>query len=147
MASVTKPAFNAAAEVEAAFYEALARCDFEAMMVLWAEDDEVVCVHPNGSRLVGLAAVREAWRKMFAHGTRLSVRTSHSVVTTSMLLAVHSVIEHIAIEGNDQLQPPMIATNVYVRGPRGWRMLMHHASPAPEVIPTTAAAGNSRMVH
>lgn len=145
--SVTNPAFSSAAEVEAAFYEALARSDFEAMMALWAEDEEVVCVHPDGPRLVGLNTVREAWRSLFASGARLNVRTSHSVVSTSMLLTVHNVVEHIAIEGDDQLHPPMIATNVYVRGARGWRMLMHHASPAPEVAPTSSAAGNSRMVH
>lgn len=145
--SVTKSAFSTAAEVEAAFYEALARSDFEAMMALWAEDEEVVCVHPDGPRLVGLSTVREAWRNLFASGARLKVRTSHSVVSTSMLLAVHNVVEHISVEGDDQLHPPMIATNVYVRGPRGWRMLMHHASPAPEVAPTSSAAGSSRMVH
>jgi len=145
--TVTTSAFSSAAEVEAAFYEALARSDFEAMMALWAEDEEVVCVHPDGPRLVGLSTVREAWRSLFAGGARLKVRTSHSVVSTSMLLAVHNVVEHISVEGDDQLHPPMIATNVYVRGPRGWRMLMHHASPAPEVAPTTNAVGNSRMVH
>lgn len=144
---MTKPAFSSAAEVEAAFYSALARSDLEAMMALWAEDEEVVCVHPDGPRLVGLNSVREAWRRLFASGARLAVRTSHSVVSTSMLLEVRNVVEHISVEGDDQLHPPMIATNVYMRGPRGWRMLMHHASPAPEVAPTTSVAGNSRLVH
>ena len=27
----------------------------------------------------------------------------------------------------------IVATNVYMRTERGWRMMVHHASPAPEV--------------
>jgi hypothetical protein len=27
-------------------------------------------------------------------------------------------------------RPPIIATNVYLRTPAGWRMIVHHASPA-----------------
>ena len=35
-------------EVEAQFYEALQRGDIEQLMALWADDDEIVCVHPGG---------------------------------------------------------------------------------------------------
>ena len=38
-------------DAEAAFYEALERADLEAMMEVWAEDEEIVCVHPAGPRL------------------------------------------------------------------------------------------------
>ncbi len=142
-----KPTFSSAAEVESAFYEALARSDLDAMMNLWAEDEEVVCVHPDGPRLVGLNAIRESWRRLFASGTRLIVRTTHQVISSSMLLTVHNVLEHVALEGDDQLHPPMVATNAYVRGPNGWRMVLHHASPAPEVIGLGGGGGNPRMVH
>jgi hypothetical protein len=61
------------------------------------------------------------------------VRVSHQVISANMLLTVHNVIEHVAIEGDDRLHPPMVATNVYTRGALGWRMVVHHASPTPEV--------------
>ena len=35
--------------------EALERSDLDAMMEVWADDEEVVCVHPGGPRVVGAA--------------------------------------------------------------------------------------------
>jgi len=130
---VSKPIFTSAADAEAAFYDALARADLDAMMSVWSEDDEVVCIHPDSPRLVGLAAIREAWRQLFAGGIRLQVHTSHRVVSANMLLTVHNVIEHVAMAGDDRLHPPMVATNVYARGASGWKLVMHHASPTPEI--------------
>lgn len=141
-----KPIYSSAAEVEAAFYDALARSDFDAMMSVWAEDEDVVCIHPDTPRHVGHPAVREAWRQLFAGGVRLVVHTSHAVVHSSVLLTVHNVVEHIAIEGDDQLHAPVNATNVYVRGPMGWRMVLHQASPSPEVAPPVAQ-GNPYVIH
>lgn len=143
----SRPTFNSAAEVESAFYEALARSDLDTMMDLWSEDEEVVCVHPDGPRWVGLNAIRESWRRLFTGGARLIVRTSHQVISNSMLLTVHNVLEHVAIEGDDQLHPPMVATNAYVRGPTGWRMVLHHASPASEALAMGSTNGNPRMMH
>jgi len=130
--TIQKPIFTSAKDVEAAFYDALARSDLEAMMAVWSEDEEVLCIHPGGPRVQGLAAVRESWRELFAGGPRLDVRVSQGIIQNFMMVAVHSVLEFVTLEGDDQLGPPMIATNVYSRGPDGWRMVVHHASPAPE---------------
>jgi len=46
-------------DVEQRFYEALQRGDLAAMMSCWTDEDDAVCVHPGGARLVGLAAVVE----------------------------------------------------------------------------------------
>lgn len=143
---MSKPIFTSAADVETAFYEALARSDLDAMMILWSEDEEVVCIHPDSARSVGLAAVRESWRQLFAGGARLRVRTAQRVVSANMLLTVHNVVEHIAIEGDDRLHPPTIATNVYMRGALGWRLVMHHASATPEVQ-HLATQDAPRVVH
>jgi len=143
---VSKPIFTSAADVEAAFYEALARSDLEAMMAVWSEDEDVVCVHPDSVRLVGLAAVRESWRQLFAGGARLRIQASQQVVSANMLLTVHNVMEHIAVEGDERLHPPMIATNVYARGALGWRMVMHHASATPEVA-NISGQDAPRIVH
>ena len=37
-------------------------------MAVWAEDEEIVCVHPTGPRLAGLAEVRASWERIFAGG-------------------------------------------------------------------------------
>ena len=58
--------FPTAQDAENAFYEALERADLEAMMSVWAEDEEIVCVHPSGPRLTGQDPVRESWRKILS---------------------------------------------------------------------------------
>ncbi|HEY8906164.1 MAG TPA: nuclear transport factor 2 family protein, partial [Rhodoferax sp.] len=48
-------------ETEANFYEALQTGDIERLMACWADEDEVICIHPGSPRLVGLGAVRAAF--------------------------------------------------------------------------------------
>ena len=43
-------------DVEASFYEAIARADLAALMSVWADDEEIVCIHPTGQRLTGAEA-------------------------------------------------------------------------------------------
>jgi ketosteroid isomerase-like protein len=42
-------------DIEAQFYDALRRGDIKALMGVWADDDEIVCVPPAGARLIGAA--------------------------------------------------------------------------------------------
>ncbi|MCX8017754.1 MAG: nuclear transport factor 2 family protein, partial [Rhodocyclaceae bacterium] len=126
-----KPIFTTPQEAEAAFYEALESGDLEAMMAVWSEDEEIVCVQPGGGRLTGYALVREGWRRIFESGRRLKVQLLGLSAVHGPFTAVHSVIEQIAIAGENHLAAPIAATNVYVRGALGWRMIVHHASPVP----------------
>jgi uncharacterized protein (TIGR02246 family) len=129
---VKKSLFPTAHDAEAAFYEAMERCDLEAMMEVWAEDEEIVCVHPGAPRLAGPDAIREAWRKIFASGTRMRVRLSNQSQLNAMMVAIHSVHENILVAGESKPRGVIVATNVYQRTAQGWRMVVHHASPAPE---------------
>jgi len=133
--SIHKPMFTTPQDAETAFYDALARADLEAMMAVWAEDEEIVCVLPGGPRLAGYSAVREAWRRVFASGRRLTIALSNQVYLASSMLAVHSLHEHLGIVGGEGQTAPVVVTNVYVRGALGWRLLAHHASPAPPEMP------------
>ncbi|HVJ23105.1 MAG TPA: nuclear transport factor 2 family protein [Burkholderiales bacterium] len=130
---MTTRIFPTAQDAENAFYEALERCDLDGMMAVWAEDEEVVCVHPAGARLTGQDQVRESWAKLFAAGPRARLRIEQQVAISGMMLAVHSVFETFSIQGQKaEAQPlPIVATNVYLRTAAGWRMIVHHASPAP----------------
>jgi len=130
--------FPTAQDAENAFYEALERCDLEGMMAVWAEDEDIVCVHPAGARLSGQDEVRESWARIFAGGPRARLRIEQQVAISGMMLAVHSVFENFTIpseppsQGTQASQPvPIVATNVYLRTAAGWRMIVHHASPAP----------------
>jgi len=126
-----KPIFTSPQEAEAAFYEALERGDLDAMMSVWSEDEEIVCVHPGGPRLNGYALVREGWRHIFEGGTRLKVQLLALSTVHAPFTAVHSVIEQITVIGQKHLAAPVVATNVYIRGALGWRMIVHHSSPVP----------------
>jgi uncharacterized protein (TIGR02246 family) len=123
--------FTTPQEAEAAFYEAFEKADLEAMMAVWADDEDIVCVHPGGVRLSGMAQVREAWRQIFAGGQTLRFRLRQQQSLNGMTLAVHSAYEQISVAGEAQARDPVIVTNIYMRTENGWRMVVHHASPAP----------------
>ena len=123
-------AFPTPQDAENAFYEALERADLEAMMAVWAEDEEIVCIHPSGPRLAGHDQVRESWRRIFSGGgTRLSI--TQQVATQAMMVAVHSVHESAPAVAGQRATATAVATNIYLRTAAGWRMILHHASPAP----------------
>ncbi len=128
-------AFASAEAAERAFYSAFERADLAAMMAVWAEDEEIICVHPGGPRLCGVAEVRESWRQLFAQGPQLSFSLSNGRLYPGRMLAVHSVFEHVKTRGDPRPATAVLATNVYVLTPRGWRMLMHHASVPPAAPP------------
>ena len=119
-------------DAETAFYEAFERADIAAMMAVWAETDDVVCIHPQGPRLAGFEAVRESWVQIFAGGAQLRVRTTEARNFDGQTLAVHTVIELVASPGEQSPVTSIHATNVYELTEGGWRMIVHHASPAPE---------------
>jgi uncharacterized protein (TIGR02246 family) len=141
--------FPTAQDAENAFYEALERCDLEGMMAVWAEDDDIVCVHPAGGRLCGQDEVRQSWSRIFAAGPRARVTIEHQVALTGMMLAVHSVFERFVIpQAKPEQQPaPIIATNVYLRTAAGWRMIVHHASPAPAQAQNAPRDAGPKILH
>jgi len=138
---MTNRIFTSPQDCEAAFYEALEKADLEAMMAVWADDEEIVCVHPGGARLVGHEAVREIWRQVFQAGARLSVHVGQSLTMQSMMMATHCVHEFISVRGEARPAAPVVATNVYMRSASGWKMVLHHSSPSPKVEQTAAQAG------
>ena len=135
------PIFATAEAVEEAFYDAMSRGDLEGMMSLWADDEDAVCVHPGGPRLVGLAAIRESWTSILGAGG-VNVRIRDARAHTGAVIAVHTVIEQIVVQGRMGTQVvECVATNVYLKGAAGWRMLVHHASAADEAGEAPAPAG------
>jgi ketosteroid isomerase-like protein len=137
---VTTTIYANSQEAEAAFYDALGKSNLEAMMAVWADDDEVYCIHPGGQRITGVENVRESWRRLFSSGQTLSfqLRARHEI--HGMMIAIHSVYEHITVAGQGASRTPMLATNIYLRTDRGWRMVAHHASPAPAAPPARTTA-------
>jgi len=116
-------------ETEAAFYDALRQGDIEKLMACWGDEDEMVCVHPGGSRLVGPGAIRSAFDAMFANGS-LQVQPLKVSRVQSLGASVHSVLERIEVLTDEGPRHAyVLATNVYFLTAQGWRMVAHHASP------------------
>jgi ketosteroid isomerase-like protein len=116
-------------DTEAQFYEALQQGDIQKLMAVWADDDEIACVHPGGPRLVGAAAIRASFDNIFANGgipvTPEQVHRLHTMTT-----AVHHLAERITITSAEGTQTAwVLATNVFLKTEQGWRLVVHHASP------------------
>lgn len=116
-------------EIEQQFYEALQRGDIERLMAVWSDDEDISCVHPGGPRVVGAGAIRAAFDAMFANGT-IDARPEKVRRLQTHSCAVHSVLEQVRVMTEEGPQSAwVIATNVYVKGAQGWRLVAHHASP------------------
>ena len=152
--------FPTAQDAENAFYEALESRDLDAMMAVWAGDEEILCIHPLGARLTGQDQVRESWAQLFASEARARVHVSHQVAISGMMIAVHSVQENFTLEVDltrqaesrgqqvaDSRPAPIVATNIYLRTGAGWRMIVHHASPAPGEAEPPKRAGSPKILH
>ncbi len=127
----TLPIYTTPTDAALAFYQAFEARDLDAMMNTWAEDEEIVCVHPSGARLVGYDAVRAGWEQIFAGDARLSFRLEEVLMIETVGLAMQSGIEQITLGKDGSAHGTAIVTNVFMRTPSGWRMVMHHASQAP----------------
>ena len=120
---------GSADEIEAAFYDALQKGDIETLMACWADEDEVVCVHPGGPRVVGTLAIRAAFDAMFSNGSIRAVPQQVRKVE-SLTSVMHNVLERIEVlTQGGPAHAYVLATNVYHRTAQGWRMVAHHASP------------------
>jgi len=116
-------------DAEAQFYEALRDGDLDRVMAVWADDEEVICVHPGGTRMVGPDNVRAAFEAILANGT-IVVHPEHVKRVHVMGSAVHSVLQRMAVTTDEgQRTGWILATNVYAKTAQGWRMVAHHASP------------------
>jgi ketosteroid isomerase-like protein len=117
-------------DTEAQFYEALQSADLDRLMAVWADEDEISCVHPGGPRLVGFGAIRAAFETVFAQGA-VHAHPERVRRLLSGDTAIHQVLERVQVAGpQGQAQSAwVIATNVYLKTAFGWRMVLHHASP------------------
>jgi ketosteroid isomerase-like protein len=124
-------------DVEQQFYEALNKGDLEGLMAAWADDDEIVCVHPGGPRIVGAAAIRASFEAIFANGA-VPARPEQVHRMHWAGGALHHLVERIEVGSAEGSQTAWVfATNVYVRTAHGWRLAAHHASPGSLQEPPT----------
>jgi ketosteroid isomerase-like protein len=133
-------------DVEAAFYDALQRGDIEKLMACWADEDDIVCVHPGGPRVVGAAAIRATFEAMFSNGS-IRAWPERARKTQAVASAVHNVLERVEVLAAGATKNAwVIATNVYHKTAQGWRMVAHHASPGTEAD-IQEVSGGPQVLH
>jgi ketosteroid isomerase-like protein len=129
---------QSADDAEAQFYEAMREADIDKMMAVWHDDDEVVCVHPSGTRIVGPAAIRASFEAIFANGS-IPVTPDGVRRVQSLDAAMHNLVERFTVSSSEEPQTgSVLATNVYLKTAQGWRMVLHHASPGSADEPADA---------
>jgi ketosteroid isomerase-like protein len=129
-------------EVEAQFYDALRRADIDALMALWADDEEIVCVPPGGARLIGAAAIRTSFEAIFSNGG-VPVHPEHVHRLQQPGCALHHLAERIDINTPQGTQTAwVLTTNFYVKTAMGWRLASHHASPGLPGAPADDSDGS-----
>ena len=138
---------GSADDVEAQFYEALQQADIERLMAAWADDDEIVCVHPGGGRVVGAGAIRASFEAIFANGG-IPVRPEQVHRLQHMAMALHHLVEAITVPAEQGTQTAwVLATNVYIKTAQGWRLAAHHASPGSPLEPPMPGADAPATLH
>ena len=133
-----------AEDIEAAFYDAIARADIDSLMALWADDEDILCIHPGAARLVGHAAIRSSWEQVFERGG-VTILPRQLLITQNLMTAIHNIVEEINPADGEHQDLHIVATNIYIKTPQGWRIAVHHASVAPGAAAPEHAAGS--MLH
>jgi uncharacterized protein (TIGR02246 family) len=132
---------SAVRAVNDAFYAALSGLDVEGMGRVWAREEWVRCIHPGSDLIEGWMAIEASWARIFGGASWLQVVATGIEVTLAGKLAILACHENITQKQETHVQVRVaVATNIYTRTSEGWRMVHHHASPAPVTV-TQAFSG------
>ena len=107
-----------------------ARATSRAMMAVWAESDDIVCIHPAGP------APRRASRRCARAGCRSSpaarscacARPRRASFDGQSARGAHRDRARLAARRSRRPTQSVFATNVYELTEDGWRMVVHHAT-------------------
>ncbi|MAJ59249.1 MAG: hypothetical protein CBC48_04000 [bacterium TMED88] len=103
-----------------AFYEALAGGQSDEMEQIWATTTPVICVHPGGPPLRGLASILESWRRIAHHPPQIEISDVQAEIIRG--LAAVTCFEHIG-------ETLLAATNLFVWEENRWAMACHQSGP------------------
>ena len=116
----------------AALYESLESADVDRMAGVWdeAEPDRLVCVHPGWPMLRGRAHVLRSFSAIMANTPYIQFFLTDVQVSVTHAAAVVTCTENILTAVEEQGSTgQVVATNVFVLRPDGWRLQVHHGSP------------------
>lgn len=106
----------------AAFYDAFATSDIEAMDELWARAHPVACIHPGWPALHGRGDVMSSWRSILLDGAPTEIRCE--AARAGLLGAAGFVVCTEHVEGG-----ALVATNLFALENGIWQIVHHQAGP------------------
>lgn len=125
------------------FYEAFNKRDIEAMQRVWRNDESITCVHPGWPPLNGFKPILNSWAGIFKNSGNMEIQISDVRVLASNDLVWVSCIEKLyTIAENGVLASKVFATNLFHLEDDVWKMVMHHASPVPDIRETEDVSMN-----
>lgn len=104
----------------AAFYAAFAARDLNAMAAIWSTQAPISCIHPGWVAVVGREAVMASWQAIL--GNPAAPRITCHNATARSFEALGYVLCYEVLQGGI-----LVATNIFVRELKTWKMLHHHA--------------------
>src|SRR3989304_6233287 len=117
------------AQANEGFYRAFESLDIKEMEKVWAKQDSVQCGHPGWRILRGWNAVMESWRAIFENTPQIRFLLTDVTVEVRGGLAWVTLYENLnsSLEGQN-VAATILTTNIFRKGPDGWRMIHHHGS-------------------
>ena len=121
---------QAVKEANQRFYDAFGALDIAEMDEAWEDSDQALCVHPGWQPLVGWGPIRTSWAGIFDNTTLMHFNLRYVNVAvqgdSGWVTCVENITTVLQGRASDFI---VLSTNIFVRTPRGWRMIAHHASP------------------
>ena len=111
------------------FYRAFESLDIKRMESVWDRDDAIQCGHPGWRILRGWQPVMESWRAIFENTPQIRFLLTDVTVEVRGGLAWVTLYENLnsSLEGQN-VAATILTTNIFRKGPDGWRMILHHGS-------------------
>ena len=116
-------------EANQRFYDAFGALDIDLMEAAWETSERALCVHPGWPPIVGWNLIKESWQRIFDSTTLMHFNIHYVNVVSTGDSGWVTCVENISsvLEGRAS-NFGILATNIFVRTPLGWRMTGHHAS-------------------
>jgi ketosteroid isomerase-like protein len=122
---------SAVEAANAALYSAFESGDVDLMEAIWdvTDPESVVCVHPGWPMLRGRTSVLRSWSAVMANTDYIQFFLTDVRVAVTGDTAVVTCTENVLTSADVGDNAAVVATNVFVRRPDGWRLQVHHGSP------------------
>lgn len=126
----------------AAFYEAFLAGDLERMAAVWADEEDISCIHPGWPAIIGRSAVIGSWRDILQSRNRpkITCEAPYPIVSgqNGRVLCVE-LIGSAAFAASNHFK--------HVNGL--WQLVHHHSSPIARTFAQSPdeAEGQSGQIH